>query len=83
MERDSDDRNSSSGDVSGVGDAAAAKWYAERDVALLVSLELESSSAIWSGLVDRVSERDDWMWPSAWAGTCGLLRLIIFGVRLG
>ncbi len=44
-----------------MGDAAAADWYAERDVSLPVSLESESSSAIWAGLVDRVPERDDWI----------------------
>jgi hypothetical protein len=46
--------------------------------ALPVVLELKSSSAIWGGFVDRVPERDDCMWPSAWAGTLGLLRRTIY-----
>jgi hypothetical protein len=63
------------------GDDAAAEWYAER--VSFGGQDLKTSSAIWGGLVDRVPERVDFMWPRAWAGTFGLLRRNISGVRLG
>jgi hypothetical protein len=82
-ERNSDRKSSSGGSTGGGegGDDAAADWYAER--VSFAGQDLKTSSAICGGLVDRVPERVNCMWPRAWAGTCGLLRRTISGVRFG
>ncbi len=70
------------GDVGTGGDDVAADTNADRAGTLSDGLESTASSAVWCDRDDRIPEREAWMWPSAWAGTWGLVLRTMSEVRI-